>query len=131
MENCVGWREASGNLYSFLLAPLARCAPEFFTWGWSYFTYRTSLQSYIVTTIRNARAFLDGSQDVVLSLQDWLTGWILHTYLMTPSTQALDTHIATGLTVTADDLNLSHSDIVNPFIQTTNHGMWTTVSSSS
>lgn len=102
-QTSIGWREPAGCLHSFMIVPLNRCAPEFLTWAWAPFTYPFSLQQQAQHTFQLVRAYLAGDRSVRIPMHDWFVGWIIHTYVMTPASQLLDTHLATGLTVATGD----------------------------
>ncbi|KZV58915.1 hypothetical protein PENSPDRAFT_695658 [Peniophora sp. CONT] len=103
-QTSMGWREPAGYLHSFVIVPLKRCGPDFLTWAWAPFTYPFSLQQQAQYSFQLVRAYLAGDRSVRIPMHDWFIGWILHTYVMTPTSQLLGTHLATGFTVATDDL---------------------------
>lgn len=101
-----GWRAPAGNVYSFLIAPLARCPPEFSNRAWMYFSYPGSLQQHALDVVHSVRGFLTGDPLETLKPNDWITGWLLCTHLITPATQTFGGRIGAGLTIATEDLNV-------------------------
>lgn len=99
-----GWRAPGGDIFSYIIVPLVRCAPEFSQSSWRYFEYPQSLQRHAVGIVHNVRAMLSGDPSFAIAPWDWATGWIVLNHLMTPVMKAFEPDLGTGLTITADDI---------------------------
>ena len=100
-----GWREPTGELFSFIIAPLSRCSAELFDHAWGYFTCPNPLHQYATQTILLVRAYLSGQPNIKLPGNNWMFGWVLYLHLVNPACRALGDHLSTSLTVTTDDFN--------------------------
>ncbi|VDC00594.1 unnamed protein product [Peniophora sp. CBMAI 1063] len=100
-----GWCAPGGDLFSYLIVPLARCPREYSQTGWNYFHYAFSLQQHVVDIVHNVRAMLDGQLNPTVGHVDWATAWFMLTHLTMPAVRAFEPSISNGLTFMADDLS--------------------------
>lgn len=122
-ETGMGWCAPGGDLFSYIIVPVARCVTDFWRKRWTFFKYSTSLQPHILDIVERVRAVVDDST-AVLTPSDWLTGCILRAHLDTPAIMAFKPVIGTGLTFMVDDLDMPmRHGMVMPPASFNPHGM--------
>lgn len=115
----LGWRTPGGwfglekDIYAFLLCPLHRCAPVYFTRPYAYDIYPFDLQMQVLNAAKYLPMWLRGDA-VNLPAGDRVTGYILDSHIKTPVLSDFETEIGGMLTVVAKDLDMRLNSAVIP-----------------
>ncbi|VDB86751.1 unnamed protein product [Peniophora sp. CBMAI 1063] len=100
-----GWSVPGGDLFFYLIIPLARCPPEYSQIGWNNFHYVFSLRQHMVDIVHNVRAMLNGQLNPTIGHVNWATAWFMLGYLTMPAIRAFEPSISNGLMFMVDDLS--------------------------